>query len=159
VTHPMLTAAIEVCEAWDDPTDDECCVFVQAVVERAYGLPPATGLLLSAWRVFDIEEPWSPAYAAVGAGPAVRVIQPFEHPLVGLWHVVQGWRGTPGAPGVTGHTFLWLQVTETHGIRLDASDGRKVRDVLHGFEAWAEYIAQFRGGVAVAVLRPVPVRR
>jgi hypothetical protein len=172
VNLPMFEAALDVLAAWDDPTDDECCVFVQAVCERAYKLPPATGELLAAWRIFDIHWPWTPVQAACAAGlcddadifeqgipPTPPPFSPGS-PRAGRWHVVQGWRGTPGAidPATgklfTGHTFLWLQVNETHGLCLDSSDKRPASNTLNGFRAWSDRVAEFKGGVAVAVLRP-----
>lgn len=158
---PMLRAAAEVVSEWDDPADDECCVFVQAVIERAFALDPAELRVRSMWRIFDVTNPWSPIDAAAAVGVTdVSSKPPHElAPMLGRWHVVQGWRGEPGAKGVTGHTFLWLAATPATGVVLDASNGRSPDQVLRGFRSWADVTAAFRrpgGGVALASLRGPP---
>jgi hypothetical protein len=155
VNLPMLSAAAAVLESWDDPTDDECCVFASAVLERAYGFVKSSNL--SAWHLWDVKRPWSPVEAAQQQGITTAAFLPPVSlpPVPGRWHLCQGWRGVPGAPGVTGHTFLWLQVDGTLGLCLDASDKRSPDQTLNGFRTWADRIAEFKGGVAVAVLRPL----
>jgi hypothetical protein len=155
----MLAAAAEVLAKWDDPTDDECCVFVQAVIERAFKLAPADAKLTGLWRIFDVARPWSPVEAAVLAGVALGSpsLPPAKgSPTVGRWHVCQGWRGVPGAKGVTGHTFLWAEVAPGYGVCLDASDKRPPDRTLAGIRSWASRSAEFVGGVAIVPLRPLP---
>lgn len=135
-------------------TDDEraCCCYAQAVVERWAGLPPATGALLASWRLFAGEPPWSPVQAALASGAAVVAHVPPAAPSlqVGRWHLIQGWRGVPLAPGVTGHTFLWRASSTDRGVQVDSAipRGPGIR-----YRAWADVRAEFRGGLAVAVLR------
>lgn len=150
----LLKAAVDVLGEWNDPTDDECCVFAQAVLERAYGLAPAEDDLLALWRVFDIARPWSPVQAALRTGIATLVTMPPDAPALreGRWHLVQGWRGIPGS-GASGHTFLWYHLG-ARGLCLDASDKRRPEDTVNGLRSWADRVAEFKGGVAVAVLKP-----
>jgi hypothetical protein len=155
VNLPMFEAALDVLAAWDDPTDDECCVFAADVLAKAYGFDKTPNI--EAWHLWDIAHPWSPVEAAQHQGIATHSVFPgtlLGIPFPGRWHLVQGWRGTPGAPGVPGHTFLWLQVNETHGLCLDSSDKRPASNTLNGFRPWLDRVAEFKGGVAVAVLRP-----
>jgi hypothetical protein len=156
----LLRSAAEVLSTWRVPdagVADECCVFARQVLERAYGLPPAHDDLLGLWHVWDIARPWSPVQAALRTGIAVSVTMPPDPPALreGRWHLVQGWRGTPGS-GATGHTFLWLHLG-ARGLCLDASDKRRPEDTCRGLRTWGERTAEFRAGVAVAVLR-VPGR-
>lgn len=138
----------------DTDAERACCCYVQAVVEAAAKLPPATGDLLAKWRIFAGQGPWSPVEAAVQSGAAVSIVVPPSNPVLwrGRWHVIQGWRGAPLAAGVTGHTFLWYasDTDPARGVQFDSAiprgPGSRTR-------SWADVLAEFRGGVAVAALR------
>ena len=133
----------------------QCCCYAQAVIERWAMLPPATGSLLAMWRIFpELENPWSPVEAvqAVGLGEQVAA------PIVGRWHLVQGWRtaGDPErvargeTPQGTGHTFLWRASSAEWGRQCDSADPRGPDN---SSRRWADVVAEFRGGLAIAVLR------
>lgn len=148
----LLDAAAIVAPTVD--TDDEraCCVFGETVVELWAGLPHAEGPLLAAWRLFDGEPPWSPVQAAVASGAAESASFPPAAPVapVGRWLYCQGWRGKPLAPGVTGHTFLLRRASDTRCVQIDSAIPR---GVSFRPRAWADVLAEFTGGLAVAVLR------
>jgi hypothetical protein len=147
----LLDAAATVAPTADTDAERACCCYAQAVIERWAGLPPATGTLLAMWRIFEGQGPWSPVHAAVQAGVSEQLaVLSHLGPVPERWHLVQGWRGTPFAPGVTGHTFLWRASTATHGWQLDSVIGRGP-DMRP--RAWADVVREFKGGLAIAVLR------
>lgn len=153
---PMFTAAVHVLRT-AGVNDDLCCIFARRVLEQAYNRDLTD---LAAWHLFDTSKPWSPVMAAVDAKLTVSWAIAPTTPPKGYWSLVQGWRGTPGAidpetkKPYTGHTFLWLQVTDDDGLTLDSAEGRSPTDTLNGFRAWSSRIAEFKYGVAVAVLKP-----
>jgi hypothetical protein len=144
-----------------------CCEFVARIVRAAYALPHVDG---SAWwalaNVWDGALPWSSA-ECMWPQPA-DVLGHNAAPLGCHWHVVQGWRrlsgpgGTVG-PGDTGHTWLWLATSPTHGVVLDSTTSRGPRlggvaftgQALPPGRPWAERVAAYPAGIAVAVLRPL----
>lgn len=137
----------------DTTTEELCCVYAHAVLERWADLPPAAGSLLAAWRVWDVTDPWSPPRAAVLAGVGV----PVDVPTVGRWHLVQGWRRGPDVDedgkldvGASGHTFLWRASSPTHGLQADSVASRGPAITAR---TWAAVLAEFRVGVRLAVLR------
>ena len=141
-----------------DPNDDLCCVYAQAVLADVYGLGVITRATNAEWRIWKGESPWSPILAAVRAGIASAHSLPPAggRPLVvGAVHLCQGWRGTPLAPGVTGHTWLWYAATERTGYRLDSAGApyRTAPGAECRLTTWAELAAPYVGGVAVAALR------
>jgi hypothetical protein len=71
----------------------------------------------------------------------------------GRWHRVQGWRGTPFADGVTGHTF---SVYAGENDRVLVYDSAKDRNERVTSATWSSYSAQYVGGVAIAVLSEPP---
>jgi hypothetical protein len=148
----LLDAAILT--AAEATTDERraCCCYAQATIERWAGLPPATGDLLAAWRIFAGQSPFSPVtIAAIEAGVVEHAgLVPLMSPEPGRWHLVQGWRGTPLAAGVTGHTFLWRAASTEFGIQVDSVIGAGPRQ---NDRRWADVVAEFKGGLAVAVLR------
>jgi hypothetical protein len=169
MTDPILTAAASL-----GSHPYPCCEHVARVVRRAYGLDAdlryADG---SAWwqlaNVWDLRQPWSAAWAymdvAVGIMEAGGERDVYIEP--GTWAVCQGWRrlsgpgGTVG-PGDTGHTWLWYATSPTHGVVLDSSTTRGPRlggvaftgQALPAGRPWAERVAAYPAGLAVAVLRP-----
>ena len=82
--------------------------------------------------------------------------------MPGQWHIVQGWRGTPFAAGVLGHTFLWYQALDgSGGLLLDSADKRQadglISDTIEDGPAatpttWAAVQWRYKGGLAVGVL-------
>ncbi len=146
------------------PEDRPCCVYARRILGVAYGLPRWEDLPeaeVSAWHLWDVARPWSPVEQAMLAGIADRVELPPTVPYLrrGHWHLCQGWRGTPGAPGVSGHTWLWWSDPEVAGwgMRLDCAEAQHRAAPYHqeAIERWADRVAPYKGGVAVAVLRPV----
>lgn len=141
-----------------DPTDDLCCVYAQAVLAAVYGGDVVGRAPDAQWRIWRGESPWSPVLAARRAGIASASSLPPTpgRPLVvGAVHLCQGWRGTPLAPGVTGHTWLWYAATERTGYRLDSAGApyRTAPGAECRLTTWAELVAPYVGGVAVAALR------
>ncbi len=134
--------------------DRPCCVYAHRVLALAYGLPWED---LTSWHLWDVARPWSPVEAAVRAGvgscPGLPPAAPITLP--DRWHLCQGWRGTPGAPGVTGHTWLWRDLGGGRGLRLDCAEAQWRPAPYHqeAIERWADRVAPYKGGVAVAVLR------
>jgi hypothetical protein len=129
-------------------SDADCCVFVRNVLRLVYGEQRIDAVPLWRWHLWAEEGagPFEPVIAAVDAGIAMRT----TGPQVGRWAIVQGWRGVPLAPGVTGHTFLWGQLDEAYGLQLDSTRTRGPR--LSTWARWSEIVAPYRGGLAVGVL-------
>jgi hypothetical protein len=144
VTLPRIAARLA--PATDTPEEQACCCYHQLVVETWAGLPPATGGLLARWRLFAGQSAWSPIDAVVEVGVGTRMTAP----VLGRWHSVQIWRGTPFAAGVSGHTFLWFQSDGGWGWQLDCVIGRRPDQRAR---AWADVVAEAVGGLAIAVLR------
>jgi hypothetical protein len=141
-----------------DPNDDLCCVYAQAVLSDVYGRHVTARAPDAQWRVWKGESPWSPVLAAQRAGIASASSLPPTpgRPLVvGAVHLCQGWRGTPLASGVTGHTWLWYAATDRTGYRLDSAGApyRTAPGAECRLTTWAGLVAPYAGGVAVAALR------
>lgn len=161
----LVRAGAEVAAAIRSESDRACCVYHHHMLELAYGLPPADREALSLWRLWvEVVDahPWGPIEAVAAAGLAERVSFPPATPLappVGRWASVQVWRGPPGADGVTGHTYLWRQVTPTLGYALDSASTHDAGPTR--YMTWAEKLGAIAagGGAAVAVLRPAPPDR
>jgi hypothetical protein len=141
-----------------DPNDELCCVFAQNVLIDVYGRDVIVRAPDSMWRIWQGENAWSPVLAAKQAGIASALTLPptAGRPLVvGAVHLCQGWRGQPFAPGVTGHTWLWYAATERTGYRLDSAGApyRTAPGAECRLTTWAELVAPYAGGVAVAALR------
>lgn len=147
-----------------EPEDDECCVFAHRVLREVWPIE-VDRAPIAQWRLHRGESPWSPVEAAEAAGLTVRVRIPPRDQLalplqVGRWHLCQGWSApdvdTAAVPhGVWGHTWLWWAATEEHGVCLDAIAKRDPPQRLFGLTRWGDRVDEFRGGVAVAVLRPI----
>lgn len=161
----IRAAAVAARDALARPSDRACCVYARAVLGHAYGLEAINRADVELWHLIRdgrlgpaLVGPWAPVDAACRAGLAlVSSIPstPSELPLIrpGHWHLMQGWRGVPLARGVTGHTWLWHATTEDDGELLDSTESRGPRHA--GLQRWSELVSTFRGGIAVAVLRPV----
>jgi hypothetical protein len=146
----------------DNPNDQLCCVYVRATLAAAYGEAVVARAPVNLWHLWpETRDPWGPVTAALRAGVATAPPAP-AHPVRGAWHIVQGWRGTPFAPGVLGHTFLWYEAPDaSSGLLLDSADKRApdggIVDTIEDGPAatpttWAAVQARYRGGIAVGVL-------
>lgn len=137
-----------------DPKDPSelCCVAARLLLLEVYGSAVVGRRPLAEWHLWDVARPWSPVEAAHAAGMADGPPRAYDTaPGLGVW-LVQIWRGTPGAAGVTGHTLLWLTDGAGDGWQADSVEGRaydlRVR-------SWAEIVAEARGGHrAVRLLAP-----
>jgi len=138
---------------------DQCCVFARLVLVGLYGESVVNRAPVSAWHLWDVARPWSPVEAAVQAGITLSATYAPAPPVprVGALHQIQGWRGTPGAAGVTGHTWLWWATSATHGYQIDAAAApyRMAPGVEVRLRRWADVIAPYQYGVAIAALRSV----
>lgn len=156
----ILPAAAHVAKALDRDSDRDCCVFARLVLRQSYGALSIDAV--PAWRWHMVVErgagAWEPVIAARDAGIVEGYTVPRDPslppspPPTGRWALVQGWRGVALAPGVTGHTFLYRSLTDETGVVVDSTRGRGPR--AGGFARWAELVREYRGGLAVAVLRP-----
>lgn len=149
-------AALRTYLELDDAVDRRCCVFTHNVLARAFGRRAVDLAPTSWWRLYAEPgiSPWAPVEAAARAEIAEAISLPPAALVLrlGRWHLCQGWRDQPLAPGSTGHTFLWLALSLSEGELLDSTEGRGPR--LLGMQHWGEVAAPFGGGLAVAVLRP-----
>jgi hypothetical protein len=161
----LRAAAVAALGDMNDPTDADCVCWCRLVLRRAYGAEVVDAVPL--WRWHLIREsgagPWEPASAAEAAGITEDMwiavgAQAMDYTAAldahGRAHLVQGWRGEPFAPGVTGHTFVFFHIADGYGEVLDSTRDRGPR--LTGLLRWADYVAPFVGGVAVAALRRPP---
>lgn len=140
------------------PSDRDCCVYTRKVLRHAFGPEAVDAEPVQRWHL-DVDGgreegievgPWGPVDAAVQAGLTVGS-GPGAGERLWHWHLCQGWRATPLAPGSTGHTFLWFAQPDGWGELLDSTRQRGPR--LAGLQRWSEFVSQFRGGLAVAALR------
>jgi hypothetical protein len=160
VIPQTIVRALEVAVALyerPEPASDQCCVFARLVLRELYGAPTIDRQPVSAWHLWEVAHPWSPVEAAraVGIASAISLPPVPGRPLVvGTLHLCQGWRGTPGAAGVTGHTWLYLATSGTAGIQIDAAGApyRPAPGVEIRPRRWADVVAPYRYGVAVAAL-------
>ena len=128
------------------PTDELCCVFQREWTRRVWGDAVVAKAPLSLWHLFvDCGDAWGPVTACVQAGIGRRVDALVE----GRWHRIQGWRGTPFAAGVSGHT---VSVFAGPRGRILVWDSAKDRNERVTSTTWALWREQFKGGVAIAVL-------
>lgn len=131
------------------PQDKDCCVFARLVLRRTYPSDMVDSQPIWRWHLWRESGagPWEPVLAAADSGLGVRV----NVPVLGRWHLCQGWRGTPFQDGVTGHTFLYRPETNTTGIVLDSTG---IRGPSLYWSSWKGNENQFRGGIALAALHP-----
>lgn len=153
----VLEQAVRLYER-PEPNSDQCCVFARLVLREVYGAAAVDRAPISAWHLWDVARPWSPVEAARTAGiTSALSLPPVQgRPLaVGGLHLCQGWRGTPGAPGITGHTWLWWATSASAGVQIDAAAPpyRTAPGVELRIRRWADVAAPYRHGIAVAVLR------
>lgn len=163
MTRILRAATAAALEVRPGTSDADCCVFVESALRRAYG-SVVDNVPAARWRIIRDDPvwgssvgPWEPVRAALSCGVALSMTLPPDPPrlAVGRWQVLQGWRGTPFAEGVSGHTLLVYGVTETHCLVVDSSARTGPQVPEQGPTSWAALVAGYRGGVAVAVLRPV----
>ena len=137
-----------------------CCVYARRVLRLTYGADVVDREPV--WRWHLVAErgagPWEPVAAAIDARVGVGV----DEPVGQGWHLVQGWRGPvegegadgrplwPPRPGVSGHTFL-LRVV--HGELCEILDSTERSGSRMRWARWSALELEFRGGLAVAVLR------
>lgn len=153
-----IEAAIEINDGPGPSWRHECCAFVRLVLVQLFGAETIDTVPMWRWHlnpaglgVGEDLDPFEPVLAAHAAG----VTTGNDELVVGRWHIVQGWRGTPFAKGVSGHTFLWLAITDRYGIRLDSTSSTKLR--IRG-ALWSEQLAEFPE-LELGVLRRVARRR
>jgi hypothetical protein len=140
--------------AMSGPTDRDCCVFARSVLRLAYGAEVVDQVAVARWHlVVPPSGPWEPVLAAGEAGLALDITGAPQAPTRqrGRWHLMQGWRATPLAPGSSGHTWLWLDLGDGWGELLDSTRSRGARHA--GLQWWDEYASQYRGGIASGSLR------
>jgi hypothetical protein len=173
VADRILTAATALVAAHPG-TAWPCCEFTARTVRDALDLPyPDGSRWWRAMNVWDPAEPWSAPEAMEEATGEPSWDAGVSPPwLVGRWYICQGWRrlsgpdGTVG-PGDTGHTWLWYATSPTHGVVLDSSRSRGprlggvaytgIRDSrIPNGRPWAERVAAYPAGVAVALLPGAP---
>lgn len=136
-----------------DASDELCCVFARDWTGRLYGIDVVKRVPNALWCLYPPDpkdsnagDPWGPVTACVksGIGDIALALVP------GRWHRIQGWRGKPFAAGVSGHTITVFAGPHTHAIVYDsAKDPRGAKTTL---VVWADYVKQFTGGIAIAVL-------
>lgn len=159
----ILRAAVAAKAALAVPSDRDCCVFARSVLEHTYSRDIIRAVPIERWHLWPDRPgvgPWEPVLAADDAGitfgePSLPTAAP--RIVAGRWHLCQGWRGSvarwPLPPGskTTGHTWLWLAITDETGLVLDStrSRGPKVSDL----RTWADQASDFVGGVAAAALK------
>ena len=128
-------------------SDRDCCVYARRVLVHQYGATVIDQVPIARWHLYAGQSAWEPVLAAADAGIGELVTDP----VVGRWHLCQGWRGQPFAAGVTGHTWLWRAISAERGLQLDSARGRTPRVV--GLLEWREQVTTYRGGIRLAVLR------
>lgn len=130
-----------------DKSDELCCVFAQSWTRRLYGQDVVGRAPAKLWCLWpESGDAWGPVTACVqaGIGELVATLVP------GRWHRVQGWRGTPFAPGVTGHTFTVYACDAGVAMVFDSAADRNERAAVVN---WPQYAAQYRGGIKIAALK------
>ena len=158
----LLEAASRVRERLraDTKVDEQCVVFAKDVIAEAYGLP---GLSPVEWHIQDHGRPWSNLEAArtVGVatgGPGVPAApSTVPAPPARTVALCQAYHGTPG--GSAGHCWLWIQVTATTGVRLDAAETPKYRPPPGAEVRWMTWDEATRGygfeWIAYVTLGPI----
>ena len=112
ISH-FLEASLHTWDEADTKTELACCNSARQLLAHLYG-EAVVSRVPAAWWALDIQGgapgPWSTVDALVEAGIATSVFDPRLYtPLAGTVLACQGWRGTPLAPGVSGHRFdLWV---------------------------------------------------
>ena len=141
----------------NDTTDELCCIFAQDWTRKVYGAKVVDAVPVGMWRLFpELKDPWSPVQACFHAGVAEVGSRRTDGALTpGRWHRVQGWRGTPFAPGVTGHTFTVYCPTNpsTTVLVFDSANRLPARGERVAAANWVQYVAQYKGGTALCVLK------
>lgn len=153
----ILEAAAQLLDA--SGVDADCCVWARSVLRLAFGAGVVD--LVPAWRWHLVVErgagAWEPPRAAYDAGIADLVHGHLAGPLElerRRWYLLQGWRGTPLAPGVEGHTFLMRSVSTEVVLVVDSNRTRGPR--WSGPTRWRDLVAGYRGGIAAALLSAPP---
>lgn len=114
----FLEAALHVWDEADTKDELACCNSARALLVALYG-EAVVSRAPASWYALNVQGgapgPWSTVDALVEAGIATSVFDPRVYaPLAGTLLACQGWRGSPLAPGVSGHRFdLWVG---THGV-------------------------------------------
>lgn len=143
----LLEAAAEVNIRQVTLTDQACCVAVRLLLESLYS-PTLVLKAPAAWWHLNLEGgapgAWSPLDATERSklGRSQRDLRT-QPPAVGELLVCQGWRGTPLAPGVSGHTFVWFQCGRGGvftGWQFDSVVGRRLDARVR---PWSEVLAEF----------------
>jgi hypothetical protein len=144
-------------------TDDKraCCSFAKRLEELVHGASAVAAVDNKLWNLWpESKDPWGPVTACVKArfNPPVsgRAVSPggYAHALEPGVHRVQGWRGAPFVDGVTGHTItVVVPVAEAAGRVMVLDSAAKdragnVRGPKAAIVVWADYAAQFKGGIA-----------
>lgn len=180
--HPRLLLAAAARVARDtvaaaaDPKDpgELCCVSHHALHRELYGDEVVDRVPLELWRLFpESGNPWGPVAAVLDSGSGdtsaegQRAVGPAVGPApetdaaldlragaplpAGAWSV-QLWRGTPFAPGVTGHTLALY--TDGSGL-ITQFDSVDKRSYDARFRAYRDLVREARGGLrAVRLLAP-----
>ena len=143
-------------QAASESTTDKaraCCTFAERVTKLMYGaevIAKAPGSLWNLWP--DSGNAWGPVSACKLAGIVDHTRIDELNPGV---YRVQGWRGTPFAAGVTGHTVTVLVPAgaDAHGfvyVYDSAAHDRagNVRGPKVQLVRWLDYSAQYKGGIA-----------
>jgi hypothetical protein len=173
VADRILTAAAALVAAHPG-TAWPCCEFTALTL----GLPKGD----LAWRavnIWDPTEPWSGPRAVAERGGEYAWVRGVEHSFrPGRWYLCQGWRQLSGPVLLAGgravdptldagkgHSWLWCATSPTHGVVLDSSTTRGPRlgglaytgtQALPAGRPWAERVAAYPAGVAVALLPGAP---
>lgn len=133
---------------------EACCVYARRMTELVHGTAAIARAPLALWILFaDSGDPWGPVNAVVQAGLAAGPVLS-DLPADGRWYRAQGWRGTPFAPGVSGHTFTaFRDVGRTTTRILDAAAGRAGNGEGNRVVDWPGFATQFTGGIRVVALQ------
>lgn len=154
--------------------DELCCIFKRSMLAELYGLDEVDRVPLSRWYVHDGARPWSAVEATFDAGLADRIWLPGSEPYTpfpGDVLDVQGWSGLRDGtvvPKVSlGHNFVAIVLTSTTVLRLDAAavaqpggngvapkPGRAAPGAEARVMTWAEIVAKYTSGMAIARLAP-----
>lgn len=171
MADPILTAAAALVAAhpgrlWP------CCEWAARILDLDEGGPAWAAL-----NIWSVREPWAgPRAIAQTSGEYCWMRGVGYDFRPGHWYICQGWRqlsgpalvgGVPTIDPVKdaskGHTWLWYATSATTGIVLDSSPNRGPRlagvpylgapvDLSHAGRPWAERVAAYPAGIAVAVL-------
>ena len=151
----VLTAAATAGLSATSETQRACCVYARALLTDLYGSHVTGKAPLATWHLFaEVAQahPFAPVEAAEQCGIAgLRRRVTADHPYPGEVLLIQGWRGKPNAPGVTGHTFVWIATDERHGCQIDSV---VTRAPAVRFRKWTDVAAEFPEAMAVPLKPP-----